>query len=91
MAEGDGDTALEAPEVSGTTPTNDQTPTWTWTIPTDTDVIRYQLDSEAGAWTEVATTETEYTPGTDLPEGHTLYMFRQVMVPGIGQKAAAKP
>ncbi len=64
-----------APVLSGTTPTNDRQPTWTWTLPADAAGQRLQLDSQASAdWTtfDEATT-TSWKPSADLPEGpHTL-------------------
>ncbi len=57
-----------APTVTGTTPTNDTTPTWSWTAGGGGNgTFRRQLDSQAGAWTE--TTGTTYTPATALAEG----------------------
>jgi hypothetical protein len=65
----------DPPVVTGTSPTNDTTPTWSWTIPTNAVDVRYQLDSEAGTWTAVGGTgTTSYTP-SPLSEGsHTLYV-----------------
>jgi hypothetical protein len=69
-------TALNAPNVSGTTPTNDTTPTWSWTSEGGgTGSYRYKLDDSnlnAGA---TQTTATSYTPSSALSEGsHTLYV-----------------
>ncbi len=66
---------LYPPIVSGLTPTNDTTPTWTWISSEGigSGNYRYQLNSESGTWT--TTTNTLYSPGAALPEGdHTLYV-----------------
>lgn len=65
------------PMVYGVTPTNDTTPTWSWTTGgRGNGAFRYQLDSEAGAWTE--TTRLSFTPSSPLPGGaHTLYVQEQ--------------
>jgi hypothetical protein len=70
-------TAPSAPIVSGTTPTNDTTPTWTWaSTGGGNGNYRYQLNSEAGPWT--ATAGTAYTPATPLTEAtHVLYVQEQ--------------
>ena len=67
-------TAPNAPTVMGTTPTNDDTPTWSWSSGGGGNgTYRHQLDSQAGAWTE--TTDTDWTPGAGLSDGaHTLYV-----------------
>lgn len=68
-------TAPTAPTAAGTTPTNDTTPTWTWTRGTGGNgTLRYQLDSEAGTWT--TTTALTYTPAAALTTNvaHTLYV-----------------
>jgi hypothetical protein len=68
-------TATDLPYVSGTTPTKDTTPMWTWETPEGAASFRYQLDSEAGTWTEVPLSTTSYTHETALSEGaHTLYV-----------------
>jgi hypothetical protein len=63
-----------APIVTGTTPTGDTTPTWSWSSGGEGNgTYRYQLDSEAGTWTE--TTATMGTAGSPLDPGfHTLYV-----------------
>jgi len=55
---------------------NVSTPTWSWTVPTDTDKFRYQLNEESGAWTETADAgTTSFTPGEALADGtYTLYV-----------------
>ena len=68
-------TPPNAPNVTGTTPTNDTTPTWSWTPGGGggAGAYRYQLDGSSGTWTE--TTGTTWTPGTALTAGaHTLYV-----------------
>ncbi len=69
-----------APIFTGTSPTNDTRPTWSWSIPAGAVNIRYQLDSESNeGWTVVGDTGvTTYTPETALSEGsHTLYAQAQ--------------
>jgi len=61
------------PAVTGPTPTNDPTPTWSWT-PGETPGLdtawRFKLDD--GPWSE-PTTDNSYTPPEDLPDGeHTV-------------------
>jgi hypothetical protein len=70
-------TSPDPPVVSGTTPTNNQIPTWTWVNPTGSSNIRYQLDAEAdGFWIITGGTITEsYTHSSNLNTGnHTLYV-----------------
>ena len=65
-------TAPKAPEVTGTTPTNNQKPTWTWSGDGGNGTYRYKLDNDD--FTSVAT-YTTFTPSVNLPEGaHTLYV-----------------
>ena len=67
--------APNAPVVSGTTPTNDTTPTWTWeTGGGGNGIFRSRLDDpDLSAATE--TTEMSFTPDTPLSKGsHTLYV-----------------
>ena len=53
--------APDTPVVTGpATPTNDTTPTWSWTTPADTVEFRYSLSSTTGPWT--TTVLTLYTP-----------------------------
>ncbi len=68
--------AASPPEVTGTSPNNDSTPTWSWSTPPGSFGFRYQVDSEsAGGWTEVALGVTSYAPPNPLSEGsHTLYV-----------------
>jgi hypothetical protein len=68
-------TAMAPPAVTGPDVTSDTTPTWSWNIPPDSFGFRYQMDSETGSWTEVASTVTTYTPPTPLSEGeYTLFV-----------------
>ena len=62
------------PIVTGTTPTEDTMPTWTWSSGGGGNgTYRYQLDGTVGTWTQ--TTGSSYTPAIPLPEGaHTLYV-----------------
>ncbi len=66
-----------APVVGAITPTNDKTPTWTWTVASESEAaaVEYQLDGVDGSWVSVAPTVVSYTPESDLPDGnHTLYV-----------------
>ncbi|MCC6794132.1 MAG: SBBP repeat-containing protein [Candidatus Hydrogenedentes bacterium] len=61
-------TAPTPPSVSGTTSTNDTTPTWSWTAGGGGNgTFRYDLDT-SGIWTETAS--TSFTPGFALGEGN---------------------
>jgi len=66
----------QAPIVTGTTPTSDTTPTWSWTPGGGGNgIFRYRLDNgnlDSGA---SHTTATSYTPTVALSPGtHTLYV-----------------
>jgi fibronectin type 3 domain-containing protein len=65
-----------APTVAGTTPTNDTTPTWSWTPGGGGNgTYRYKLDNSDLSAGAMQTTTANYTPGTALGEGtHTLYV-----------------
>ena len=66
-----------APVVVAATPTNDRTPTWTWTIApgSEASAVEYQLDGVDGAWISGAPTIVSYTPENDLSDGnHTLFV-----------------
>ena len=68
-------TPPSAPAVTGSSPTSDNTPTWSWTSGggDGNGTYRHQLDTEAGAWTQ--TTNTDWTPASALSDGaHTLYV-----------------
>ncbi|MBZ0173130.1 MAG: hypothetical protein K8E66_12160, partial [Phycisphaerales bacterium] len=61
-------TAPASPSVTGTTPTNDSTPTWSWTAGGGGNgTFRHDLDT-SGTWTE--TTDTFFTPGSALSAGN---------------------
>jgi large repetitive protein len=63
-----------APTVSGTTPTNDQTPTWSWTSGGDGNGY-YRYGYSEGSWIEEDIEITSFTPASDLAEGdRTLYV-----------------
>lgn len=63
------------PAVSGTTPTNDTTPTWTWTSGGGNGTFRYKLDNSDLTSGATVTTNNSYTPSAELSEGgHTLYV-----------------
>ena len=65
-----------APTVTGTTPTNDTTPTWMWTTGGGgSGTYRLRLDNSDLTTGATTTTIANYTPGTAQAEGsHTLYV-----------------
>ena len=65
-----------APIVSGTTPTNSTTPTWSWSPGGGGNgTYRYKLDSIDLTSGATETTSTSYTPGSGISEAsHTLYV-----------------
>ena len=68
-------TVPDAPTITGTTPTNDTTPTWSWVSNEGGNgTYRFRLDNSdltAGATT---TTNTSYTPLVQGEGTHTLYV-----------------
>jgi hypothetical protein len=72
-------TAPTAPSVSGTTPTNDTTPDWTWSAGGGGNgTYRYKLDSSDLTSGATETTSTSYTPASAISEAsHTLYVQEQ--------------
>ena len=68
--------APTAPSVSGTTPTTDQTPTWSWNSGGGGNgTYRYKLDSTDLTSGATQTTDTSYTPGDNISTGtHVLYV-----------------
>jgi hypothetical protein len=68
--------APTAPIVSGTTPTNDTTPTWNWSTGGGGDgTYRYERDNSDLTSGATTTTSMSYTPGSAISEGsHTLYV-----------------
>ena len=69
-------TAPTAPSVSGTTPTNVTTPTWSWSPGGGGNgTYRYKLDNSDLTSGATTTTSTSYTPGSGISEGsHILYV-----------------
>ncbi|MDP7489699.1 MAG: Ig-like domain-containing protein, partial [Arenicellales bacterium] len=69
-------TGPTAPSVSGTTPTTDQTPTWSWNSGGGGNgTYRYKLDSTDLTSGATQTTDTSYTPGDNISTGtHVLYV-----------------
>jgi hypothetical protein len=66
-----------APAVSGTTPTNNLKPTWTWASGGSggNGTYRFKLNSSDLTTGATETTATSYTPASNLTEGsHTLYV-----------------
>lgn len=69
-------TAPTAPSVSGTTPTNSTTPTWSWVAGGGGNgTFRYRLDNSDLSSGTTSTTSLNFTPGSALSAGtHTLYV-----------------
>ena len=69
-------TPPHVPVVTGTTPTNDTTPTWTWSSAGGGNgIFRYKLDDNNLSSGGAETANISYTPDTALSEGsHTLYV-----------------
>ncbi|MBI5148023.1 MAG: hypothetical protein HZA37_02625 [Parcubacteria group bacterium] len=69
-------TAPTAPNITGTTPTNDTTPTWSWTSGGGGNgTYRYKLDNSTLTTGATETTSLSYTPTSALSSGnHTLYV-----------------
>ncbi len=67
---------LSAPTITGTTPTSDSTPTWSWiTRGGGNGTFRYKLDNSDLTSGATETTGTSYTPATALADGsYTLYV-----------------
>jgi hypothetical protein len=65
-----------APTVTGITPTNDTTPTWSWTPGGGGNgTYRYKLNNSDLNTGATQTTSTSYTPGSALAEGsHAIYV-----------------
>jgi hypothetical protein len=62
------DGTIDAPVVTGTSPTFDTTPTWEWTIPDGAVKFRYRLD--LGNWQIIdSLSVTSYTPSSPLARG----------------------
>jgi hypothetical protein len=64
------------PDVSGTTPTNDTTPTWSWSSGgSGNGTYRYKLDDSNLNSGATQTSGTTFTPGSSLSQGlHNLYV-----------------
>ena len=67
-------TAPNAPIVTGTTPTKDTTPTWTWVSGGGSGTYRFKLDNSDLTAGAVVTTNTSYTPLAQGEGTHTLYV-----------------
>ena len=64
------ETPPTAPIVSGTTPTNDRTPTWNWSSGGGGNgTYRYELDDSDLTSGATQTTDTSYTPGSNISTG----------------------
>ena len=67
----------QTPVLSGTTPTNDTTPTWSWVSGggTGNGTYRYRLNNSDMSSGTTTTTSLSFTPGSALADGaHTLYV-----------------
>ena len=63
------------PSPTATTPTNDQSPTWSWNAVSEAVTYRYSYNNST--WTTLGNF-TSFTPSSNLPEGtHTLYVQAQ--------------
>lgn len=68
-------TGPTAPRVAGTTPTNDNTPTWSWTAGGGGNgTFRYKLDDNDMTSGTTETTNLSFTPGVLADGTHTLYV-----------------
>lgn len=69
-------TPPDAPDLTGTTPTNDATPTWSWTSGEGgSGNYIYRLDNSNIEDDPTSTSATSYTPSSSLTDGvHTLYI-----------------
>lgn len=69
-------TGMVPPNVTGTTPTNDSTPTWSWTSGGGSNgSYRYKLDNNDFSSEAIVTTGTSFTPEAPLGDGvHTVYV-----------------
>ena len=64
---------IGVPVVTGTTPTANTMPTWTWTAVTG--AVKYRYGFSEGAWVTESATATSYTPAVPLTYGdYTLYV-----------------
>jgi hypothetical protein len=69
--------APDVPKVSGTTPTSDTTPLWTWTSGEagGTGLFRYKMDDDDLDNGATETAKTSFSPASVLSQGsHTLYV-----------------
>lgn len=68
--------APTAPMLSGTTPTNNTTPTWSWSAGSGGNgTFRYKLDDSTMTSGATTTTNATFTPSSALAAGaHTLYV-----------------
>jgi hypothetical protein len=71
-------TAGNAPVVTATTPTNNTTPTWSWTSGGGKGYYMYRLDDSYIEGSPTYSTTTSFKPSTALTEGlHILYVKEQ--------------
>lgn len=68
-------TVPAAPSIEAVGRTSDKRPIWYFDGPADLWIYRVQMDSEAGAWTELAQGLDSWTPSSDLADAsYTLYV-----------------
>ena len=67
-------TAPDAPTVSGTTPTNDDTPTWTWSTGGGNESYRYKFNDSDLSTGATTTASTSYTAPAQSDGTYTLYV-----------------
>lgn len=76
-----GQHTAKSPVVSVTTPTNNQSPTWSWVQGNGSkgnETYRYKLNDSDLTSGATSTTNISYTPGSALSDGtHTLYVQEQ--------------
>jgi hypothetical protein len=64
-----------APAVTGTSPTNEQKPAWTWTTSGGIERYRWKLDNNSFQGDSTDSAAASFTPASNLAEGsHTLYV-----------------
>jgi len=77
-----------APVMSGTSPTNDTTPTWSW-IGGGNGIGRFRYRFQGGEWS-AETSATSYTPASALAEGSYLLEVQERDIVGDWSAAASK-
>lgn len=73
-------TAPDAPIVTAVSPTDDFTPTWTWSVPATSALIEYRVNG--GDWVTVPASTTAYTPSSEFSAGTAVLDARAVDLAG---------